>query len=127
MFFLVHYGIFHLCYLLFLMSGLGRRPPQLWPALLCIGTFLVNHLFSFLHNLERDRSRVRNLGRIMFFPYARILPMHLTILFGAFAAYRVGAVILFLVLKTVADLIMHSIEHREEAEEGVETPGSAPA
>jgi hypothetical protein len=128
-FFLVHYGIFHVCYLLFLMSDLGRRPPQLWPAVLCVGTFFANHLLSFFHNFRRDRARVPNLGTVMFFPYARILPMHLTIIFGAFAAYQTGAVILFLALKTVADLIMHSIEHREEVDARVEvspgTPGHA--
>jgi hypothetical protein len=35
--------------------------------------------------------------------------MHLTIIFGRFAGG--GSLILFLVLKTVADLVMHAVEH----------------
>ena len=44
----------------------------------------------------------------MFYPYARIIPMHLTIVFGFNFG---GALILFLVLKTFADVIMHIVEH----------------
>ena len=47
----------------------------------------------------------------MFFPYARILPLHLTILAGFFIAGSPIGVAFFLVVKTVADLIMHAIEH----------------
>lgn len=54
----------------------------------------------------------------MFFPYARIIPMHLTIIFGGMFLYLgIGSVfvlVLFLGLKAVADLIMHIIEHREQ-------------
>ena len=47
-------------------------------------------------------------GHRFFIPYLRVVPMHLTILLpkfiGAFSAYP-----LFLVLKTIADLLTHSI------------------
>jgi len=57
-------------------------------------------------------NRVPNIGTMMFFPYLRIIPMHLTIIFGSdYAKGSSGALILFLVLKTIADLIMHMIEH----------------
>jgi len=45
----------------------------------------------------------------MFFPYARIIPMHLTIIFGMLLGK--GAIVLFLTLKTLADMIMHVLEH----------------
>ena len=44
----------------------------------------------------------------MFYPYARIIPMHLTIIFGSSFG---GTLPLFLVLKTFADAIMHVVEH----------------
>ena len=48
----------------------------------------------------------------MFFPYLRILPMHLTIIVGgAIGSAGTGALLFFLVLKTIADVIMHRIEH----------------
>jgi hypothetical protein len=54
-------------------------------------------------------------GKMMFFPYARIIPMHLTILFGGilsswgtFAGKMTLA--FFMLLKTFADVIMHIVE-----------------
>ena len=82
--------------------------------LICCAAFFLNHFFSFRHNLERDARKVRNIGTIMFFPYARIIPMHLTIIVGGFFAYKTGAVVLFLILKTLADLAMHAVEHHQE-------------
>ncbi len=59
-------------------------------------------------------KRTPNIGTIMFFPYARVIPMHLTIVIGGhFTKGSQGALILFLALKTIADLIMHMIEHAE--------------
>ena len=85
-FFLAHYGFFHLVYALFLAGT--PRPARttdvsetglgIGALLLCGAAFLVNHAFSYRHHRECDRTRAPNLGRVMFFPYARILPMHLT-------------------------------------------------
>jgi hypothetical protein len=47
----------------------------------------------------------------MFTPYVRIVPMHLTILLGATLGSGKG-LLLFGVLKTLADVVMHVIEHR---------------
>jgi hypothetical protein len=53
----------------------------------------------------------------MFFPYARIIPMHLTILIGVYLEeHSTGTVILFLGLKTFADLTMHLIEHGSKSQ-----------
>ncbi len=114
-FFLVHYGFFHVIYAFFLsrenrtLSGM----PVFYVAA-CILIFLVNHGFSYWHNRQRDLSRTPNIGTIMFFPYARIVPMHLTIIFGShFSKYSTGILALFLGLKTLADLIMHMVEHAD--------------
>jgi hypothetical protein len=115
-FFALHYGFFHLVYLLFLLiesadiSGLFNLS-----AMMCIIVFAINHRFSFLHNLEKDLNRKPNIGKVMLFPYARIIPMHLTILFGGFFVYHSAVMLVFfLSLKSLADLIMHLFEHREE-------------
>lgn len=112
-FFTLHYGTFHLVYLVFLLTDERNAFQGNWLyLLLCIAVFFFNHRYSFVEHRESDRSRVPNIGNIMFFPYLRILPMHLTILAGgAFGAAATGTLILFLGLKTVADVIMHKIEH----------------
>ena len=113
LFFALHYGIFHLVYLGFLSADtkvVGGFP--LFNVLVCIGVFYLNHWFSYCYNREQEQDRVPNIGSIMFFPYIRIIPMHLMIIFGAtFLGGSSGALIFFLLLKTAADVAMHITEH----------------
>ncbi len=118
-FFLIHYGFFHLIYMMFLwgqMPLLMENLPRLSFLLLCALGFAGAHGFSFVHNFNRDfRDSKPNIGALMFYPYLRIVPMHFTIIFGSmFTAAGAGnaALLLFMVLKTVADAGMHVSEHR---------------
>lgn len=113
-FFAFHYGVFHLGYLAFLgVFSIFESPGALISNLIFVPiislVFLINHLFSFLKNKESDLKKKRNIGHIMFFPYARIFPMHIIIIFGLFLGG--AAIVLFLVLKTIADVVMHVMEH----------------
>lgn len=124
-FFALHYGMFHVVYAVFLgvgyvlgLSGdlpglgVGRVPSSslIYPALAVVG-FGVNHVFSFLH--YRDELWGANVATVMFRPYARILPMHLTIILAAFLGH--AALPFFLVLKAFADVAMHVREHGKAA------------
>ena len=113
-FFLFHYGFFHLIYFVFLavgfpMSAHGGAPKvlELQYILPTVLLFFLNHLYSFFYNKQREAGKL-NITTLIFYPYARIFPMHLTIIFGSIVG---GALPLFLVLKTFADAIMHIVEH----------------
>lgn len=113
-FFLFHYGFFHFGYMMFLLTGTvtkayGNAPNfiELKYIFLTALLFFINHLFSYFYNRPKDTKK-QNIGSLMFYPYARIIPMHLTIIFGSSFG---GALPLFLVLKTFADAIMHVVEH----------------
>lgn len=110
-FFLLHFGFFHVVYFLFIVqdtpSGLLLGPGLL----VCTLAFAVNHNFSYRYHRELDRRGTPNIGTLMFTPYVRIVPMHLTILLGATLGSGKG-LLLFGVLKTLADVVMHIIEHR---------------
>lgn len=114
-FFLLHYGFFHLVYFLFLASLFSETEMSrgdLYSILLCIVIFLINHWYSYRYNLEQDLKGKPNIGTIMFFPYARIIPMHLTIIAGGMLMNKsIIGLVLFLLLKTGADFIMHAVEH----------------
>ncbi len=113
-FFTMHYGLFHLVYLVFLYQDTKSISTySVIFIILCIVIFFFNHRFSYFHNRERDMKRTPNIGTIMFFPYLRIIPMHITIIVGGAFVKGSGALILFLGLKTIADLIMHMIEHAQ--------------
>jgi hypothetical protein len=112
-FFALHYGIFHLGYLVFLSvdTKVAGGFPVFY-VLLCIGVFYLNHRFSYHYNREQEQDRVPNIGSIMFFPYIRIIPMHLMIIAGVSVfGGSTGALIIFLLLKTAADAAMHFVEH----------------
>ena len=113
-FFLVHYGIFHLVYAIFLLGlckTAGKRS-----ILFMAGVFLVYQCFSFFYNRKWEDKQKPNIGKMMFFPYARIIPMHLTIIFGRILSKGTFSgkmtLALFMLLKTLADVIMHVVEKK---------------
>ena len=111
--FWVHYGLFHVVYFLFIVF-LDYGGPLGSPGtyLLCALAFLANHLFSLRHNLERDAAGRPSIGLLMLMPYARVVPMQLVIVSGAyFSGGSAFGVLLFGVLKTLADAVMHVAEH----------------
>lgn len=109
-FFLLHYGLFHGAYFLFLAAQSGR--PGLVLMLTGWAAFGLNHALSYRANRERDRAGCPNIGTLMFLPYARVIPMHLMIVLGMAITDGRGALLLFLLLKTGADMLMHVVEHR---------------
>ena len=115
-FFLCHYGFFHFVYLIFLMMGFSIGIKGFMQVLFAALLFFVNSLFTFWKQRPIYRHN-QNIGVLMFFPYARIVPLHMIILLGFSSAQWASALavfnpllILFLVLKTVADAVTHLIE-----------------
>jgi len=121
-FFAIHYGFFHLVYLFFLFgfmidkgsSGAATEvelfEPWFW---MCVAAFALNHFWSYRYNHELDRQGTPNIGTLMFTPYLRIVPMHLTIIFGGMFMNTGGSLLLFGVLKTLSDIGMHAVEHAQ--------------
>jgi hypothetical protein len=111
--FAMHYGIFHLGYMFYLISVSGLHGGfPLFGMLVCIFAFYLNHRFSYHYNREREREVIHNIGNLMAFPYVRIIPMHLMIVIGSrFLDNNSIALVFFLLLKSLADIAMHVIEH----------------
>jgi Family of unknown function (DUF6498) len=113
LFFAVHFGGFHLVYSIFLLA--------LFSPLLLIhrfgDIFVISLMFLISHGLDYrrvralDRQSVPNVGRLLFSPYPRIIPMHITLIFGFI--WREAALMLFLSFKTVADIAMHKIDQSQ--------------
>ena len=112
-FFAFHYGFFHVVYLVFLIPMGEGLNALVDPSVLAgILAFLASHVFSFRYNIQEDLKGRPNIGTMMFLPYARVVPMHLTIIFGIGFSSSPQALLLFLILKTIADVVMHVVEHR---------------
>jgi len=129
-FFVMHYGAFHLVYALFLWSATRGKVHGIAPYrvdaldLICMAalavSFVITHRAAYLRMLAADAQGRPNIGFVMFLPYLRIVPMHLTIILGVAAAHG-GGVLLFGALKTAADALMHWIEYRVTSR-AVESP-----
>ena len=113
LFFAFHYGFFHFGYFVFLWQEQPLNILEMNEAmlmLLALSAFVGSHSFSYMHNLRADfRQQKPNLGTIMFYPYLRILPMHLAIIFGAHIESL--GMLIFMGLKTFADAGTHMVEH----------------
>jgi hypothetical protein len=109
-FLLLHYGGFHVVALGLLLHG---KPPggSALGYLACGLVFALNHAYSMLHNVRNDARGRPSIAVMMFLPYARVLPMHVTVVIGAGAYHTPGLFLTFAGLKILADAVMHVVEH----------------
>jgi len=112
-FFGAHYGLFHLVYMVFLASEFEGETMFSTSLKLCAAAFFVNHFWSYRYNRNIDRQGTPNIGTLMFTPYMRVIPMHVMIIVGGFRTESIFGLMLFGVLKTVADVGMHLVEHAQ--------------
>jgi hypothetical protein len=133
-FFALHFGFFHVVYLGFLVAfSTTADPAGLIAVADSSGTespvhvghvsgidfiayavlalcFWQSHRASHREHVRADLGNRPKLGTLMLLPYARILPMHLTMIIAI--PLGGGAVWLFVLLKIAADVVMHKVEHR---------------
>ncbi|MEO8230748.1 MAG: DUF6498-containing protein [Ignavibacteriota bacterium] len=126
-FFLFHYGLFHFVYAVFLggfstishSTSTGSGTTFLF---ISAGMFFISYLIEFINSIKEQTDELPNIGFIMFAPYARIIPMHLTIILGGFIGVAGGLfstntnlviILLFTAIKTVVDLITHSVDFKK--------------
>lgn len=133
-FFVLHYGGFHAVYLAFLdfpqalagnPSGFAEIAGIVLAALVPALAFVPGHLASYLADLRGGDATPGTMQEAFTAPYTRIMPMHLTIILGGFLASFLpsatgarGILLLFMALKTWADLRGHARQHAAPAREG---------
>jgi hypothetical protein len=134
-FFALHYGGFHLLYAIFLLAFTafavigqvapgalqeGGRPPGIegelhgWDPLLIAAVaagFWLGQREAFRTQEAADRVDPPDPASLMFLPYLRVMPMHLTLLL-ALPLAGPWAVLLFGALRTGADIAMQRLEQR---------------
>jgi hypothetical protein len=119
-FFLLHYSGFHFGYFYFLKSGLfsQQKTIPVEPLVISACLFFANQIITFLPDRRATEHKKIDFSEFMHFPYVRIIPLHLTIIFGGFVLNFLGAktlvglrsqliLLVFLFLKTAADVSMY--------------------
>ncbi len=124
-FFTLHYGIFHWVYFGFIVDfgifgEVNFADPGIW---LSCGLFFANHLYSHIRYRHESLTGASFINEVFFSPYQRIVPMHLTIIFGSIMVLALQVfgiqstmpvLVLFLVLKTRSDISARLIKHARE-------------
>lgn len=108
-FFAVHYGVFHLAYLIFIFTITDMKEPFDFLLFeISVGALFLDQLWNFIRAKLWERTHQTNPSTLFFLPYLRIVPMHLTILLPGFLK-GFSHLAIFLVLKTLADMLMYLI------------------
>jgi hypothetical protein len=113
-FFALHYGLYHLLYLFFLlpvMTDLQPAPLDLLFLAVAVVSFALTQRAAHARIVASDRTGSPYMGKLMFLPYLRVVPMHAAIIVGVAHGPTAG-VILFGSLKTLADVLMQWVELR---------------
>lgn len=135
-FFIFHYGMFCFVHGVFvfvifgheaMMGGdpfhvvsnfaqVAREEHLLWAA----AALAASHLYSFAVNyIGHGEYRRTAVPILMFQPYARVIVLHVAIIFGGFVTMAIGSPMVLLVLlvigKTALDLKFHFREHERNA------------
>jgi len=128
-FFTVHYGMFCFVHGVFIVNILdpdtegfanpfaaaAEKLQVAWFAIAVLG-MLASHGVSLVSNFFlKGKFRRTQPFILMFSPYGRIVLLHIVILFGAFLTMSLGSpiwlLVLFVVLKTIFDLVIHLAAH----------------
>ncbi|HET7844955.1 MAG TPA: DUF6498-containing protein [Xanthomonadales bacterium] len=117
-FFAVTYGVVHVFMFaaLLFVTQVERfgGPPRGHDWLYIVGlgiAFWASHHSSHRLNVAADIRHEHNIGALMMLPYIRIVPMHVLFLSGLAMKEPGSTMLLFVGLKTVADVLMHGVEH----------------
>jgi hypothetical protein len=128
-FFALHYGAFHFAYFTFLIVITVQISRYCFDctyfnfyfkaSMLC---FAANTILSLISQVKQDREEKPTISSMMFIPYLRIIPMHLFLIFGLrqqiqsgstnFGLPYIDAFTLFLLLKTVSDVLFYIITNK---------------
>ena len=121
-FFTLHYGLFHVGYLVFLFAQ--HRVSGAWNMLIlfaCGVSFVLSQRETYAAQHAADLRGKPNLGKLMFTPYLRVLPMHLGILVGSGLGGGTVLMIVFTALKTLSDIGLDALDRNMAASASKET------
>ena len=100
--------------------------PIDWPGfMLCLSVFAAHHVYSLVHNLRADAAGMGGDKDLLFMiPFFRMFPMAIIsfVAVAAGAEMNTIAIVFTAVMKTVADLISHQLEHQQLQARGDDKP-----
>jgi hypothetical protein len=122
-FFTLPYVFFHWAYYSFIVDSgffgiVHFSDPGIWVS---CGVFFANHLYSYIAYNHRWPQGSMDVVEQIFLPYRRIIPMHMTIIFGGILLLILEVIgiqstmpvlVIFLIFKTLTDVAAHIDKHQ---------------
>ncbi|NQT27325.1 hypothetical protein HQ585_18370 [candidate division KSB1 bacterium] len=133
-FFIFHYGMFTAVHGVFVIALFGQglfddvdpvSQNIFYPIIsnpymqLAVLALFLSHGYSFFANyIRKGEYKTTTLQQLMSRPYKRIVILHVTLIVGGFLVMAlqspIAGLLLFILLKTIIDLIAHQREHRKK-------------
>ena len=127
-FFLFHYGMFHLVYLVFITIGTASG-AHYWANsslrlffYISLLSLLAGNIIDFVRFYRQDKKTGYGPGSFAFAPYVRIIPMHLFIIFGGIGNVKGWSFDYFIILKTIADILTYLVVYKPLRDKEDTTP-----
>ncbi|HRQ57397.1 MAG TPA: DUF6498-containing protein [Azoarcus taiwanensis] len=112
-FFVLHFGAFHLAYLAVLAERYPVHAPlEILTLVACGLSFAFSQRRTFEAQHAADVRGRPNIGILMFLPYLRIFPMPLGLVFADKLAWGASSLVVFVMIKTAADLALDHADRR---------------
>lgn len=113
-FFTLHFGLFHFVYFIFLVTMMDEIPGRV-DFLLLLGTLVaivIGLIVETRDAIAYDRAKPPLMANLFFYPYLRVVPMHIFIVLG-FTNFKIETFFYFLLLKTATDIAGYFIFSRK--------------
>lgn len=114
-FFTLHFGLFTFVQGIFVLVFFFSSQVTFAGVIIGFLSLCFSHFMSYqLNYLDREEYKTTSVEYLFISPYPRIVVMQLTVILGgmfALSNQTIYAGILLVVLKTIADLVTHLIEH----------------
>jgi hypothetical protein len=116
-FFIFHYGIFTLVHGIFVVIMFGFPNQSFSYILATFALLFLSHYISYRINYIGKREYMNiSVGKLFYYPYNRVIIMHITILIGGMLVQSLGspiyALIVMIIAKIILDLKYHNKEHK---------------
>jgi hypothetical protein len=112
LFFLLHFGILNWFYMVYIILYINTLSWALF--LIPVVIFILPHLIFYREKikLQKEEYQIKSIIKFMWIPYVRIVPMHAVMLTALLFKESALTIIIFTILKTIADFFMNKVERR---------------
>lgn len=123
-FFVLHYGMFTMAHLTFLILYFRPEDPESWSLVALVVplvALIASHVYSYsAHFIGRQEYLYADPKQLMVQPYARIVALQVAILGGGWLVMWLGepliGLVLLVLVKIAIDVPAHRREHRDKVE-----------